>query len=496
MLPLGLSPGAGSILLAPGPLTVEARFRGLLIASRLLVGHEGRWPRARAAAGFGIGAGRTADAPVNPAYVGGALRHPLVSPDPRGAWAGWVVSLAPAMRAELCTDAHHLPIAPDPPDDTSTAAAAPPGLHAPLALRPGAALRIPCGEMAFEIRAAGPHAALPRPWLAPGWRREGGYLLAAVVALLLALLVLRAVPGDPKSLSLDDVGPEFHLGKILLLPPVAPEPPPLPGASSGGSKAAAGPSGAAGDRRAPHVNRRMAAHGPADNPDPQLVARKAAEDIKHRGILGLLRPEEGSALASVLANRPALGRDAAIVLGDLTSPVIGSAYGPGGLGQVGTGADGAGTGRGTIGGIGKLNIIGPGHGPGDGDGPYGHNVGRLHTRVSIVPGVMPGIASVRGSIDREVIRRIVRLHINEVRFCYEQELPRHPELAGRLVVGFTITGNGQVISSVTEPSSTLADPRVASCVTQAVLRWPFPKPTGGGLVMVSYPFQLQPAGGG
>src|SRR5262249_5693530 len=97
---------------------------------------------------------------------------------------------------------------------------------------------------------------------------------------------------------------------------------------------------------------------------------------------------------------------------------------------------------------------------------------------------------------KEIVRRIIRLHLNEVRYCYEQELPRHPELAGRLVVQFMVAGTGRVISSVLEKTSTLANPRVGMCVTEAVGRWEFPRPEGGGLVQVSYPFQLQPAGGG
>jgi hypothetical protein len=38
--------------------------------------------------------------------------------------------------------------------------------------------------------------------------------------------------------------------------------------------------------------------------------------------------------------------------------------------------------------------------------------------------------------------------------------------------------------------------RVESCVVQAVRRWPFPRPEGGGLVIVSYPFNFQSNGAG
>jgi hypothetical protein len=36
---------------------------------------------------------------------------------------------------------------------------------------------------------------------------------------------------------------------------------------------------------------------------------------------------------------------------------------------------------------------------------------------------------------------------------------------------------------------------VEGCMVQAVRRWQFPAPDGGGLVLVSYPFVLAPAGG-
>ena len=88
-----------------------------------------------------------------------------------------------------------------------------------------------------------------------------------------------------------------------------------------------------------------------------------------------------------------------------------------------------------------------------------------------------------------------RRHINEVKFCYEQELLTHAGLGGRLLVQFTIAPSGQVVVSALE-SSTLGNVRVESCTLQAVRRWEFPRPLGGGLVTVSYPFVLTPAAGG
>jgi TonB family protein len=103
--------------------------------------------------------------------------------------------------------------------------------------------------------------------------------------------------------------------------------------------------------------------------------------------------------------------------------------------------------------------------------------------------VIPGQANVRGSLDREIVRGIIRRHVNEVKYCYESELAKNAELSGRVSVQFTIDGSGQVIASALE-SSTIGNPSVETCVIQAVRRWEFPAPPGGGIVIVSYPFNF------
>jgi TonB family protein len=160
---------------------------------------------------------------------------------------------------------------------------------------------------------------------------------------------------------------------------------------------------------------------------------------------------------------------------------------------VGTGSGGGGTGEGTIG-LGNLGTIGKGGGGGNGSG-YGRGAGGLGGRRAHAPDVIPGTANVRGSLDKEIIRRIIRRHINEVKFCYEQELTKKPNLGGRIMVQFTIAASGQVIASVLQ-NSTMGSAKVENCTVQAVRRWEFPKPLGGGIVIVSYPFVLTPAGGG
>ncbi len=120
---------------------------------------------------------------------------------------------------------------------------------------------------------------------------------------------------------------------------------------------------------------------------------------------------------------------------------------------------------------------------------------------AVPPGVRQGIfgrdsapqpgAPVRGNLDKEIIRRVIRSHIQEVKDCYEQELTKEPSLFGQIMVQFTIAASGQVIASDLQ-SSTMDNARVESCTVHAVRGWQFPKPLGG-IVIVSYPFVLTPS---
>lgn len=96
-----------------------------------------------------------------------------------------------------------------------------------------------------------------------------------------------------------------------------------------------------------------------------------------------------------------------------------------------------------------------------------------------------------GSMDKSSVRGVIRQHINEVKGCYEAALVTDPTLFGRLMVQFTIAASGDVISSVLQ-SSTLHSPAMETCAVEAVKRWRFPRPKGGGIVIISYPFVLVP----
>jgi hypothetical protein len=166
---------------------------------------------------------------------------------------------------------------------------------------------------------------------------------------------------------------------------------------------------------------------------------------------------------------------------------IGAVAGAGGLGLVGTGEGGGGSGDGTIG-LGNLGTLGHGGGSGSGYG-YGSACGGLGSRSARAPQVHMRAAEVRGALDKELIRRVVRAHINEVRFCYERELQQDASLDGRVMIGFVISERGDVMSAVAE-SSSLSRAEVGACIAQAVRRWQFPSIKQHSVTEVHYPFQL------
>jgi Ca-activated chloride channel family protein len=180
--------------------------------------------------------------------------------------------------------------------------------------------------------------------------------------------------------------------------------------------------------------------------------------------------------------------------------VVGEAYGYGGLGVVGRGAGGSASyGRGASDTVlgNEVSTTAGGAGSGSGAG-YGSSAGyapaaSLGGRRARTPDVITGAITVRGTLDKEIIRRIVRRHQNEIKYCYEQALTRNHELEGRLVLELTIAANGAVIGSAIGESG-LKDEALGACVVQAGRRWSFPAVTSGGVNVVHYPYQFKTNG--
>ncbi len=232
-------------------------------------------------------------------------------------------------------------------------------------------------------------------------------------------------------------------------------------------------------------DRRPGGGGPINAKHLALVTAKKA------GVLAALDQAGGAYMNSIFSADSALSDDATEALAGLQGNSIGEGMQIGGL-SVTDGSHGYGPGsgihHGPLGTIGKRSG-GPGGGPGYGGGVRLPKRKKRNQKI-----VSPGRATVsRGSLSKSIIRRVIRRHLNEVRYCYQKELQLDRTLYGRLVVKFTIAPNGSVITSGIK-QSTVGNRAVETCITQAVRRWLFPKPRDGGIVMVSYPFVLKNAG--
>ena len=212
---------------------------------------------------------------------------------------------------------------------------------------------------------------------------------------------------------------------------------------------------------------------------PQLAGNIDHDEARQLGILGMMQPDAGHFLAGPHGGAFAVGNDDADVWGGLAGTEIGEAYGVGGLGLVGTGRGGGGTGEGTIG-PGNTGMIGKG---GGGFGGRGRSVAT----------VRQAKAEIQGALDKDIIRRIVRAHVNEVRHCYHQALDRDPNSKGRVTIQFVVAPTGKVSKTVVQ-ETTAKDAALGECMAVAVRRWSFPKPEDGNAVIVSYPFILDTDG--
>ncbi len=262
----------------------------------------------------------------------------------------------------------------------------------------------------------------------------------------------------------------------------------------GTGERAAGEEGQMGKPSSRESNKKWAAKGPQDNPDPHLARERALREATDFGIIGLLNTGaagDPNAPTSPFGRDTTLGRDDGSAEGNMWGDEIGDAFGYAGLGLSGIGEGGGGKGIGV--GLGQFDF-GRGAGLGKGDG-FGNGIGRLGARghKTTSPSVRPaGQSIVSGRLPPEVIQRIVRQNFGRFRMCYEQGLTRNPNLEGRVEARFVIGRDGAV-SNVMNGASDLPDAAVKGCVVSAFYGLSFPAPDGG-VVSVTYPIMFTPGG--
>lgn len=92
-----------------------------------------------------------------------------------------------------------------------------------------------------------------------------------------------------------------------------------------------------------------------------------------------------------------------------------------------------------------------------------------------------------GGLDKSLIAAVVQANIGQIKHCYERQLIVDPNIFGKIVAQWTINQEGAVsVSSV--KNTTMNNKSVENCIVGKIKGWAFPKPKGGGQVMVSYPF--------
>jgi hypothetical protein len=239
-----------------------------------------------------------------------------------------------------------------------------------------------------------------------------------------------------------------------------------------------GDEGQMGRKDAPKTNARSA---------PKAIDPNAKEIVKRSGLLGALG-RGGGGLSTVFGSG-GLGGDLKGAVGNMFGPVVGDSYGLGGLGIRGSGSGGGGQGE-TIG----IGAVGT-KGRGGGLGSYGTGVGGLGKKGDRDIKIATGTAVVMGSIDKELIRKVIQDHAAQIRYCYEQQLAINPRLQGKVAIKWIINGDGAASSpQVDHSATTLEDSKVHECMMSRITSWAFPKPKGGGIAVITYPWILRSSG--
>ena len=114
----------------------------------------------------------------------------------------------------------------------------------------------------------------------------------------------------------------------------------------------------------------------------------------------------------------------------------------------------------------------------------------LSSKKTIYTAGIPSDTVVLGSMDPDVIRRILLDHLPQFRYCYQKELEKAgAELSGVIKLDFTIGASGHVAGAGAESASGLPSD-VKKCVVGVLKGITFPEPMGGGTVEVKQPMNF------
>ena len=311
------------------------------------------------------------------------------------------------------------------------------------------------------------------------WTALNIFLLVFFLAgVLFVTAVTRSASGEEFTDELS--GNTAVLTKLLVKPPEMQKNPFLEQLAKQKEKGEApaafkGDEGQLGKKNAP--NRDARASPKAIDPNSKDQARLIAQRIFGG---------KGNAGISVTFGRAGLGGTLQAAMGHMTGSTIGDAGGVLGMGLKGSGGGGGGTGNTIgIGAVGTRGVAG-------GEGKYGTGIG-MGKKASAEISITNSDPVVEGTMDPELIRRVVHSHLDQLKYCYDNALTKNPKLTGKVAVKWIITEGGTVAESHVA-STTTNTPELDRCIAGRVLTWIFPKPKGGGMAVVTYPFVFKPAG--
>jgi FHA domain len=343
------------------------------------------------------------------------------------------------------------------------------------------------GQLAIEARPRKPSPVKGAPW----WERINYQFLNLFLVLFFLqagfIVAANNFPYDTDVLADDLFKNPSRMAKFVIKPPEA-QPKPRgpkgdaekkdePGEAAEKHK---GDEGQMGKKDAPKTNARSA---------PKAIDPNAKDMVKRTGLLAALG-RGGGGLSTVFGSG-GLGGDLRGAVGNMFGPVVGDSQGLGGLGIRGSGSGGGGQGE-TIG----IGAVGT-KGRGGGLGSYGTGVGGLGKKGDRDVNISTGTAVVMGSVDKELIRKVIQDHAAQIRYCYEQQLAVNPRLQGKVSVKWVINGDGSASNAQIDGSgTTLDDGKVHDCMMARITSWQFPKPKGGGIAVITYPWILRSAGAG
>jgi len=324
----------------------------------------------------------------------------------------------------------------------------------------------------------------PKPVWVP-WQESVDFAalnIFLVMFFLAAVFVIAAVnreaAGDQWA---DDLNADSRIVRLVIKPPETIKNPFLDRLAENKLKEKAKPAerymgneGQAGMKDSKDHDKRMA---PKGKPDSKDQARQMMARIMGSGKSG--------GLSTLLGN--GIGGELRSMMGNLTGRVAGDSNGMSGLGLRGSASGGGAMGN-TIGIAGVGTRFGGDRGGAD---RVGQAIMGEKKKTDIA--IKSDEAQILGSIDPELIRRVIHSHRDQIRYCYEMELVRQPKLGGKIKVKFVIGSNGFVTTTGIAESS-VHNSTLENCIAARVKSWEFPKPKGGGVAIVSYPFVFKQSG--